>query len=72
MTVVKNILKMKIQNGRKTKQKRLMLLSNCVACGKKKSAFIKKQNSTILINLKRMKSLTNVYLLETNLCQNYI
>ena len=52
MTVVKNILKMKIQNGRKTKQKRLMLLSNCVACGKKKSAFIKKQNSTILINLK--------------------
>ena len=26
---------------RKTKQNRLMLLSNCVVCGKKKSTFIK-------------------------------
>ena len=28
---------------RKTKQKRLMLLSNCTICGKKKSTFIKNQ-----------------------------
>ena len=30
-------------NVRKTKQNRLMLLSNCVFCGKKKSTFIKNQ-----------------------------
>ena len=29
-------------NVRKTKQNRLMLLSNCYVCGKKKSTFIKK------------------------------
>ena len=28
---------------RKTKQNRLMILSNCDACGKKKSMFIKSQ-----------------------------
>ena len=28
-------------NVRKTKQNRLMLLSNCAVCGKKKSTFIK-------------------------------
>ena len=28
-------------NVRKTKQSRLMLLSNCGTCGKRKSAFIK-------------------------------
>ena len=28
---------------RKTKQKRLMLLSHCTICGKKKSTFIKNQ-----------------------------
>ena len=28
---------------RKTKQNRLMLLSNCAVCGKKKSRFIKNQ-----------------------------
>ena len=28
-------------NIRKTKQNRLMLLSNCTVCGKKKSTFIK-------------------------------
>ena len=40
-------------NVRKTKQKRLMLLSNCAACGKKKLTFIKIENSTVLmINLK--------------------
>ena len=31
----------KNSNVRKTKQNRLMLLSNCAACGKKKSTFIK-------------------------------
>ena len=30
-----------ISNDRKTKQKRLMLLSNCAVYGKKKSNFIK-------------------------------
>ena len=29
------------ENIRKTKQNRLMLLSNCTICGKKKSTFIK-------------------------------
>ena len=38
---------------RKNKQHRLMLLSNCIICGKKKLTFIKKKNSSILmINLK--------------------
>ena len=36
---------------RKIKQNRLMLLSNCAACSKKKSTFIKNKNSTILIIL---------------------
>ena len=36
-------------NVRKTKRNRLMPLSNCVVCGKKKS---KLKNSTILIDLK--------------------
>ena len=31
----------KNRNVRKTKQNRLMLLSNCAVCGKKKLAFIK-------------------------------
>ena len=39
-------------NVRKTKQNRLMLLSNCAVCGKKKSTFINIKNSAILINLK--------------------
>ena len=30
-------------NVRRTKQNRLMLLSNCAICGKKKSTFIKNQ-----------------------------
>ena len=30
-----------ISSFRKTKQNRLMLLSNCAVCGKKKSTFIK-------------------------------
>ena len=34
---------------RKTKQYRLMLLSNCAVCGKKKSTFIEKKNSIILM-----------------------
>ena len=31
----------KNSSNRKTKQNRLMLLSNCAVCGKKKSTFIK-------------------------------
>ena len=31
----------KVSNVRKTKQNRLMFLSNCAVCGKKKSTFIK-------------------------------
>ena len=31
----------KNSNVRKTEQNRLMLLSNCAVCGKKKSSFIK-------------------------------
>ena len=36
---------------RKPKQNRIMLLSNCIICDKKKSTFIK-NNSSILIDLK--------------------
>ena len=59
-------------NVRKTKQNRIMLLSNCANCGKKKLPFIKNQELLIfeMISLKWIKSLTNVYWLETNLCQN--
>ena len=39
-------------NVRKTKQNRLMLLSNSAVFGKTKSAFVKNKVSTILINLK--------------------
>ena len=50
---------------RKTKQNRLMLLSNYAVCGKKKLTFIKNQelhNSTFeMISLKQIKSLTNFY-----------
>ena len=37
------------------KQNRLMLLSNCAICGKKRITFIKKTNSAMLINLKWIK-----------------
>ena len=59
---------------RKTKQNRLMLLSNCAVCGKKKSTFIKNKELNIfkMIHSKWIKSLTNFYWVETNLCQNCI
>ena len=56
---------------RKTKQDRLMLLSNCAVYGKKKSTLLKIKNFQ-MISLKWIKSLTNSYWLETNLCQNCI
>ena len=39
MSVVKNTAN-ENSSGRKTKQNRLMLLSKCFVCGKKKSMFI--------------------------------
>ena len=39
--VVKNILLTKIQVSKKTKQNRLIILSNCFVCGQKRSIFIK-------------------------------
>ena len=42
MSVLKNILETKIPIIKKTKQNRLMLLSNCAACCKKKIALYKK------------------------------
>ena len=62
----------KNSNVRKTKQNRLMLLSNSAVFGKTKSAFVKNKVSTILINLKWIKSLTNFYWLATYICQNCI
>ena len=56
---------------RKTKQNRLMILSNCAVCGKKNSTFIKIKNFQI-INVKWIKLLTNFYWIERNLCQNSI
>ena len=45
---------------RKSKQNRLMLLSNCVVCGKKKSTFIKnKELHNFNDYSKKIKSLTN-------------
>ena len=40
----KNTVK-KNSTVRKTKQYRLMILSNCISCGKKRSRFIKNQES---------------------------
>ena len=58
---------------RKTKQNRLILISNCAVSGKKKLPFIKnKELHSLMINLKWIKSLTSFYWLETNLCQNWI
>ena len=53
-------------NVRKTKQNRLMLLSNGAICGKKNGILLKSKNPTIfiifqMISLKRIKSLTNFY-----------
>ena len=39
--VLGKILRHRNSSVRKTKQTRLILLSNCVVCGKKKSTFIK-------------------------------
>ena len=45
----KNNITNKNSSVRRTKQKRkLMLLSNCVVCGKKKSRFIKNQEASRL------------------------
>ena len=43
LPVVRKIMQTKIQMLEKAKQNRLMLLSNCTVCGKKKSRFIKNQ-----------------------------
>ena len=43
----KNIAK-KNSNFRRTKQKRLMLASNCPCCGNKKSRFIKNHKASVL------------------------
>ena len=37
------------------KQNKLMLLSNCAICGKRKINFYKKKNSAMLINFKWIK-----------------
>ena len=76
MSVEQKILQMEIQALEKTKKNRLMLLSKCAICGKKKyQLLLKIKNSIILIifemiSLKWIKSLTNFYWPETNLCQN--
>ena len=43
VSVVKKITRNKNSSIRKTKENRLMLLSNCAVCGKKKSTFINNQ-----------------------------
>ena len=35
---------------RRTKQNRLMLVSNCAICGEKKSRFIKNQEASVLLS----------------------
>ena len=59
---------------RKTKQKRLVLLSNCAVCAIKSqlSLRIKKLIIFPMISLKGIKSLTNFYWLETIFCKNCI
>ena len=52
----------------------LMLLSNCVVCGQKKSTFIKSQELHNLIifemvSLEWIKTLIKFYLLETDSCR---
>ena len=54
---------------RKTKLNRLIFLSNCAVCDKKKSILLKINNFQV-ISLKWIKLLTNFYWLETNLHQN--
>ena len=49
-------------NVRKAKQDRLMLLSNCALCGKKKSAFIKSKELHNF-DLFKMKKIINKFLL---------
>ena len=54
-------------NVRKAKQNRLMFLSNCTACGKKKSTFI--QNRELHnFDYFKIKSLKFFYWLKANLC----
>ena len=48
-----------------------MILPKCAVCGSKKSRFIKKQASEILINLGLKTPLNNIPLLDDILFQNY-
>ena len=49
---------------RKTKQNRLMILSNCAVCGKKKSTFLKnKELDNISNNQFKMNTIVNKFLL---------
>ena len=61
MSVVKNI----VENSsiRKTKQNRLMLLSNCTVCGKKKSTFVKNKELHNF-DLFKMNKMINKFLLS--------
>ena len=43
-------------NVRRTKQNRLMLLSNCAVCGKKKPTFINIKNSADLAEMESLSS----------------
>ena len=52
----------------KTKQNRLMLLSDCAACGKKKLTFIKNKNLTI-IQIMSLKWINKFLLIRDNFMQ---
>ena len=47
---VRKILQTKISNTKRTKQNRLVLISNCAIGSKKKSRFIKNQEASGLLN----------------------
>ena len=53
----------KKSNVRKTKQNRLMLLSNCAVCGKKKSAILKDKELYNFNDWFKMNKLINKFLL---------
>ena len=69
---LKNILLPKIQS-RKTKQTRLMLLSNCAICGKKNQLLLKiKKLIVFQMDTFKNEIINKFNWVETNLCQNFI
>ena len=58
----------KNSSDRRTKENRLMLISNCAVCGEKKSRFVKNQEASRLLSKLGIRTpLSNILLISNNL-----